>query len=343
MPPQRLWRAWKKGGWIRRLSGMTSEPSTLDLGVVLWIASLRATPASPSPSPECALASPTLGTFGRTSRASSASAHLPSSPSRTCLVMSPSGSTWSSTTLKRWATSVRAFCSELRTSGRLTAVSGSLSWPRVWPTACTADSRSSAKATTTTGPERSHPGTMLTDAIRQWATSVASPQANRTTRPIPDERHGAHLSAQAVQWPSPTASMATPADMVQAMYAGSDPRRPSYAEASALFPTPTAARYGSSQNGINGKGGEFERPSANTPSLFTLASRGSLPSRETPMDGEPTSKRGLVLNPRFVEALMGLPSGWTDCERSEMLSSLSRPAPPFGFLPEPFETSGRSG
>jgi len=70
---------------------------------------------------------------------------------------------------------------------------------------------------------------------------------------------------------------------------------------------------------INGKGGEFERPSAGTPSLETLAARGSLPSRPDPeiaQGGNGTSKSSLVLNPRFVEALMGWPIGWTDCEHS---------------------------
>lgn len=46
------------------------------------------------------------------------------------------------------------------------------------------------------------------------------------------------------------------------------------------LPTPTATEYGSSQNGINGIGGENERPSANKPSLTTMARHGRLP---TPM------------------------------------------------------------
>ena len=41
-----------------------------------------------------------------------------------------------------------------------------------------------------------------------------------------------------------------------------------------LLPTPTATEYGSSQNGVNGLGGENERPSARTPSLSTMARRG---------------------------------------------------------------------
>lgn len=50
------------------------------------------------------------------------------------------------------------------------------------------------------------------------------------------------------------------------------PRAPSAPRTSVIvsscsLPTPTASDYGSSQNGINGKGGANERPSAGTPSL----------------------------------------------------------------------------
>jgi hypothetical protein len=44
-------------------------------------------------------------------------------------------------------------------------------------------------------------------------------------------------------------------------------------------------------------------------------------AQATPMDGEPTSPSiqdspQRRLNPAFVEALMGVPHGWTDCESS---------------------------
>lgn len=42
------------------------------------------------------------------------------------------------------------------------------------------------------------------------------------------------------------------------------------------YPTPSAADCGSSQNGVNGVGGENERPSAGTPSLSTMARTGAL-------------------------------------------------------------------
>jgi DNA (cytosine-5)-methyltransferase 1 len=103
------------------------------------------------------------------------------------------------------------------------------------------------------------------------------------------------------------------------------------------YPTPSATRYGSSQN----EGTiPHQRPSAGTPSLDTWASKWATPtSRDgkdgaakdanvptngllgrqalrTPTAGAPTSSRA-VLNPLFVEALMGFPSGWTDLKPLE--------------------------
>src|ERR1051326_1968161 len=54
--------------------------------------------------------------------------------------------------------------------------------------------------------------------------------------------------------------------------------RTSAIASSCSLPTPTASQYGSSQNGINGRGGANERPSAGTPSLYQLAARGRLPT-----------------------------------------------------------------
>ncbi len=117
-------------------------------------------------------------------------------------------------------------------------------------------------------------------AARTWSTPVASENANRTAKEPPSavtRGHGVHLSVQAL---------------------GGD------------FPTPAATAYGTSQNGINGKGGEFERPSAGTPGLEHAARHGLLPG------AEPGERR--VLNPVFVEALMGWELDWTlPCARAD--------------------------
>lgn len=59
-----------------------------------------------------------------------------------------------------------------------------------------------------------------------------------------------------------------------------------------------------------------------------LRSRGLL-SATTKLGGRRTSKSIRVLNPRFVQSLMGLPPGWSDFDSSEM--ELSRNKPPARF------------
>lgn len=174
---------------------------------------------------------------------------------------------------------------------------------RQWPTPVVTDAASAARGTTTTGVM--HSGTTLTDAMRAWPTPTARDGDNR----------GA-TGTQTQAWKNKVAR-----GSVNRSGLLSDDLK---SAAAAMYPTPKAATYGSSQNGINGKGGEHERPSAGTPSLDTMAARGLLPSRpdpETPTDGGVSSPPTRVLNPRFVEMLMGWPPGWTDCAFAETGSS----------------------
>ena len=125
---------------------------------------------------------------------------------------------------------------------------------------------------------------------------------------------------------------------------------PSLPEVAALFPTPTAARYGSSNNGQPHDGRREEYATKGKPSLDALAGKwptavvtdaesagrhttatgvmhpgtsltDALRQWSTRLDREtwqgggatlPAAARRPVLNPRFVEALMGFPRGWLD-------------------------------
>jgi hypothetical protein len=191
-----------------------------------------------------------------------------------------------------------------------------------WPTATDADSRSSARHTTTTGVM--HPSTMLTDAVRAWPTPTTVDDGTRCgRRQNPDGKGGHVLSEEATQWPTPAARdykgensvdhltngtgrkhldqlpnfvahlWATPnvpnggraLDAETVASKGTDQNGQKHqvdlnAQVRLLWPTP-AARYGSSQNGINGKGGEHERPSANTPGLEKLARTMTWPTPTT--------------------------------------------------------------
>ena len=77
------------------------------------------------------------------------------------------------------------------------------------------------------------------------------------------------------------------------------------------YPTPSATRYGTSQNE-----GEVphERPSAGTPSLETWASsrQDLMTTKSGGESSAPTPTSPQRLNARFVEWLMGLPIGWTE-------------------------------
>jgi len=96
------------------------------------------------------------------------------------------------------------------------------------------------------------------------------------------------------------------------------------------YPTPTAQHYGSTQNNPDGSQTDATKawptPTATDykgssklgqrrGQLSEAAECGPL-ARKTSKAGADTSKRA-VLNPSFVEALMALPSGWTDFTCSE--------------------------
>lgn len=80
-------------------------------------------------------------------------------------------------------------------------------------------------------------------------------------------------------------------------------------ESGLLLPTPTANRYGTTNNGKRGDGTTFK--TAGTPSLYTMALHNRWPEE---MLGE---ANGGPLNPAWVEWLMGWPIGWTDSEPLE--------------------------
>lgn len=127
---QQFWsRAWRKHSWLRRLSGVTSPPSTVRSGAESWISSLRATRVSHSLPLGSVLELMTHGTYGPTSHGSSGSAELDLFSSRTSPAICPSDSTRSAATFKAWATGLRRVYSARRKSAQAIAESGCSSWP----------------------------------------------------------------------------------------------------------------------------------------------------------------------------------------------------------------------
>lgn len=121
-----------------------------------------------------------------------------------------------------------------------------------------------------------------------------------------------NLAREAALWPTPRASDGTKGGPGQRGSKG-DLMLPSLV----LWPTPSAVSYGSNKGGAAGRVGE------------TRHSLESLAAQSGRLGGTPPRGRSTVaLNPEFVETLMGLPVGWTDCGYSETESSRSKPQSP---------------
>lgn len=203
MPP-RLWRrAWKRAIWMRRLSGVTYERSTLERGVALWISSLRDIRANRSPSPDRGSAQMILGICSPTSRVSLPSASPRSASSKTSPAICRSEDTRSSESFKAWASMLRAHSGRRRKSALRTVASASSS---SLPTpSASSYGTNQGGAAGRSGKVRPSPETMARAAM--WPTPTASlgTKGGRVT-PRKGREGGTLIEAVSARtaWPTPT-------------------------------------------------------------------------------------------------------------------------------------------
>lgn len=284
--PAGIWsRRCKTVSWLRHLCGAMSEPSTAALGVAAFIASLPVIPASHSPRLEDAPENETLATYGPMS------AGLSSRHDRSAFFSKMSGgilrsdSTLFGESYRDFASRLRQDYSRRRRLVRRTSASGFS--PSRWLT-----------------PDVPNGGRSL--------TADASP-----TGVMPDgSKKQVGLANQARMWPTPAA---------RDFRSGGDRRRrtngPMLTDAILTWATPRAAMSRALSNskhiGVNGRGkGNLEDQ--------TAAFLSSLPDQMTAEHGAPSSIERRILNPLFVEWLMGWPPGWTSFACSETALSLWR-------------------
>lgn len=277
-------RGWKREPWIRRLFGRIYEPSQANRGVESWISSLRATRASPSAWPGSREGLTIHGTSGRTSHESSVSANPVSCSSRTLPTTSTSDSRRSEPSYKEWATGLKQDFSRRLKSALRTEGRDS----SLWPTTTTMDSIGSGAAgygpVSSTGRPRAQGVTLTDAAVRGFVDA--------NTQRVP-------------MWATPRAS---PNENRGTRDYGRKGGK-NLSEQAAVWATPTARDW------KDGACAESEAPTS------ALLGRQVL---RTPWGGSSTSQTGRVLNPRFVEALMGWPVGWTVSGSRETELSLTR-------------------
>ena len=350
-PPQVWSLRWKRGGFIRRLSGLTCSPLTAENGVDLFISSLRVTPVRTTASPGSALALGARGFSPPKSAALPPKAGLILSSVRTCRgtrtdSLKPLSRHWSD-----WATALRREYSVRRKPATPCGASDCSSWPavRVATGSYTRDHGDPDKerlslegvaqqwaapsVAVTDGSQTTRGGArsgelLLTGQAMEAAKMWTAPQAHDTrprgagNRENPNAGN-ACLAWDAMKWTAPSATDGGRGGTLTANMTGSSLAQ----QVNTLqWPAPAARDHkgANSADHLTVSTGSchldqlpnfvehvFRPPSSPAPAIAA----GSTCSTDFPNSNQPLVKR--KLNPIFVEALMRWPTGLSGFERRE--------------------------
>jgi hypothetical protein len=310
LQPQAWSRQWKRGGFIRLLSGPTLPLSTLDHGAALFISSLREIPARITASPAAAQDLTGSASLPPRLSASPKSAGLILSSARTCRgtpmdSLRPSSQHW-----RGWATALRQEysarpkpatpCDESDCSSWPSAKTSTGKWQRdqsgnIYPTLEGAATEWMAPNVPNGGRTASHAeqvGNTLYHGDKKVQLGLEH-QVKHWAAPMTADARGsagvgkAELPNQAQQWPGPAAR--------------------DFKGVNREVPTPD---YNSRP--LNEVAADFRPPSSQDQPI----AGGSMSSTDGPNSNQPSVKR--KLNPIFVEALMRWPTGLSGFERQEM-------------------------
>lgn len=187
----KFWRrVWKTGRFRRLQYGATLPLSTLNLGVESWIASLRATRASQTATPERCEARTTTDGCSTTFSGSSRACGLVVSSARTCrgtlTVNSPTSS-------RHWSEWVGALRQEYSARKRLDSVIAESDLSS-WPTSQARDYKGVDRAEVDRGNMRP-----LNEVVAHWPTPMAADDGHKVTRNSKQK----NLIDETARWPTP--------------------------------------------------------------------------------------------------------------------------------------------
>lgn len=289
-PPQAWSHLWKRGGFIRRLSGLTLPPSTAARGVAMFISSLAAIPVRTIPLPESAPGQTGNDSSPPKSFALPKSAGLIVSSAKTSRGTRTDSFTHWPRHWSAWATALRQEYSVRPELGTPCDASACSSWPNaktasggwerdrngnVYPTlAGLAEQREGPSVAVTEGSRLSRSGARSDELLLTGQALMASERCDRTT------------------WPGPAARD----------HKGTN-------SADHLLVSTGSLHLNQIPNFV-----EHVFLPQSSPDLPTLAG-GSMSSTASPNTNQPSARR--KLNPIFVEALMRWSTGLSGFERAE--------------------------
>lgn len=331
LPPRGWSRVCKTGPFTRLLSGLTSPPSTACLGVESWIASLRATPASQTASPEKASEKTTTAGSLITSSASSMKFGLLVSSERTSLgtrtdSLRPSSRHW-----KEWVTALRLEYSQRAAPGPVTSASASSSWPTA-----------TANMVTGAGSSGRDGGDNLQTAVATWPTPMAGTPAQNGNNYAGNNDFSRKVMEIVQQWETPSVAVTAGSRLSRGGDRSSELLLTGQAIAVSAWPTPATRDHKGSGTAIFRQDGKSRMDMLDWKAErgFSLPPVPTTPPGSRSLDPRRISLRlylmlmwprplsfgklrrwaGRVtrskLNPSFVDWMHGWPSEWTDCEQA---------------------------
>ena len=316
--------AWKKGSWIRLLSGMILPRSEADAGVAEWISSMLAYHASPTPSPDESKATKTTDISGPTSSESSRKPSPPWCSSKTSQDSLP-GFDLSERNYQLWASTLRRDSLARRKSGQAINGSGSSSW-------LTANVPNGGRVGSLELVESrgSMPEGKRSVGLESQSAHWATPKARqRDDSPSERRRNTPSLDSE-VLWRTPAKLEAgvkverLEGKMGARMYDKGTGRQAQYGLTQQVFLQAQETEKPGRQSSNSGPNSLRLWPTARTCEAMarTINENAKFPNLETVVARE--GNHGKKINPLFVEWLMGYPLGWTALEPVEMESYLLR-------------------
>ena len=300
-------RQLSKAGWLTRLSGLTCSPLTATDGVASWMGLLVVSRASLIPMPVSALENSTQEIFGLPLPEWYSTLRQHGRSLKMSQASFPTFGGSYDPTYRPWATRLRRESSQRRRSARLIFGSASSGWPTV---------RHQDKDQGEKSAKARLRGATLTTAVL-WPTAKAATGDYQMSDGVRYE----NLSGAVQNWPTAQA------------YSHQESNQPGQVKldmAAKKWATPNwhdGRRPGPDLHSTQGRNLSRETASWATPTVKHKDSpaegnrhtpRLSHQALQTQQDGQPGSPSGRVLNPRFVEMLMGWPSGLTGYESSAM-------------------------
>ena len=311
--PQQSWqRAWKTARYIKRLSGLTCPPSTVNLGVEQWIASLVATRASQTPSPDHVLgpmmtASSSTNLFGSRTKCG-----LTVSFAKTSQGTRTDSSQPLSQLSKGWATALRQEYSQRAKWGLPTDESGCSSWQTPaasepgWKNIEVVDKDGNPPENWNQRFYDKKTGRLVQKGLTQQSERWQTPKvASGGWEKQKDGSRKLTLQGESENWP--TIQARDWKGKSGRSLKGEETDLPTKAE---TWPTPTVRDHkGSSPDSIIRNDGKSRMSQ-----LDTKAEQGFHTSHQdqTTQDGQKLSKNTPRLNPLFVQWMQGWPIGWTN-------------------------------